>query len=117
RARYFLFLQRLRGFLVLAAYRKWPGTQPDWRNANHGLRVPQALHMLALAPVAETRADRNSYGFREGRCCADAIGQCFIALAKSYAPVWVLEGDIKNHSSSLSGLDDDLLGRGRCAMK
>src|SRR5207248_6538495 len=59
-------------------------------------RAQQALHMLALAPVAETSADRNSYGFREGRCCADAIGQCFNALAKSYAPVWVLEGDIKS---------------------
>ena len=59
-------------------------------------RAQQALHMLALAPVAETWADRNSYGFREGRCCADAIGQCFNALAKSYAPVWVLEGDIKS---------------------
>ena len=59
-------------------------------------RAQQALHMLALQPVAETCADKNSYGFRQGRSCADAIGQCFIALAKSYAPVWVLEGDIKS---------------------
>jgi RNA-directed DNA polymerase len=59
-------------------------------------RAMQALHALALAPVAETVADRNSYGFRQGRSCTDAIGQCFIALAKSYAPVWVLEGDIKS---------------------
>jgi len=59
-------------------------------------RAMQALHEAALKPVAETIADRNSYGFREGRSCADAIGQCFIALAKSYAPVWVLEGDIKS---------------------
>ena len=50
-------------------------------------RAMQALHALALKPVAETVADRNSYGFREGRSCADAIGQCFCALAKSYAPV------------------------------
>ena len=56
----------------------------------------QALHALALKPIAETVGDRNSYGFREGRSCADAIGQCFCALAKSYAPVWVLEGDIKS---------------------
>jgi retron-type reverse transcriptase len=55
----------------------------------------QALHALALKPIVETIGDRNSYGFREGRSCADAIGQCFCALAKSYAPVWVLEGDIK----------------------
>lgn len=65
-------------------------------------RAHQALHTLALTPVAETRADRNSYGFREGRCCADAIGQCFIALAKSYAPVWVLEGDIKSCFDEIS---------------
>src|SRR4030095_12361716 len=58
-------------------------------------RAMQALHALGLVPIAETVADRNSYGFREGRSCADAIGQCFCALAKSYAPVWVLEGDIK----------------------
>src|SRR5438067_10394546 len=65
-------------------------------------RAQQALHMLALTPVAEMRADRNSYGFREGRCCADAIGQCFNALAKSYAPVWVLEGDIKSCFDEIS---------------
>src|SRR5712675_2899447 len=59
-------------------------------------RAMQALHAQALTPIAETVADRNSYGFREGRSCADAIGQCFCALAKSYAPVWVLEGDIKS---------------------
>ena len=58
-------------------------------------RAMQALHALALKPIAETLGDPNSYGFREGRSCADAIGQCFCALAKSYAPVWVLEGDIK----------------------
>jgi RNA-directed DNA polymerase len=56
----------------------------------------QALHALALKSIAETIGDRNSYGFREGRSCADAIGQAFCALAKSYAPVWVLEGDIKS---------------------
>ncbi|MEI2722054.1 MAG: group II intron reverse transcriptase/maturase [Verrucomicrobiota bacterium] len=59
-------------------------------------RAQQALHALALKPIAETIGDRNSYGFREGRSCADANGQCFCALAKSYAPVWVLEGDIKS---------------------
>ena len=41
-------------------------------------RAMQALHLLALAPVAETTADKNSYGFRPGRSTADAIGQCFL---------------------------------------
>jgi len=59
-------------------------------------RAMQALHALSLKPIAETSADRNSYGFREGRGCADAIGQCFIALAKSNSPAWILEADIKS---------------------
>jgi RNA-directed DNA polymerase len=65
-------------------------------------RALQALHALALKPMAETVGDRNSYGFREGRSCADAIGQCFCALAKSYAPVWVLEGDIQSGFDRIS---------------
>ena len=59
-------------------------------------RAFQALHMLALQPVAETCADKNSYGFREGRSCADAIQQCFIVLARNTSASWVLEGDIKS---------------------
>ncbi len=55
----------------------------------------QALHTLPLVPVSEVTADLNSYGFRPNRCCADAIEQAFIILAKSTAPQWVLEGDIK----------------------
>ncbi len=58
-------------------------------------RAMQALYALALAPVAETLADPNSYGFREGRGCHDAIDQCFNALAKPNSAVWVLEGDIR----------------------
>lgn len=58
-------------------------------------RAMQALYLLALDPVAETSADPNSYGFRRERSCADAIAQCFIALATKRAPQWVLEGDIK----------------------
>jgi len=45
-------------------------------------RAMQALYKLALAPVAETTADRNSYGFREERSCADAFAAVFNALAK-----------------------------------
>jgi len=58
-------------------------------------RAQQALHLLALDPVVETKADRNSYGFRQQRSCADAIGQCFIALG-SANPQWILEADIKS---------------------
>lgn len=55
----------------------------------------QALHTLALVPVSEVTADLNSYGFRPQRCCADAIEQSFLDLAKTTSPQWVLEGDIK----------------------
>ena len=58
-------------------------------------RAMQALYALALAPIAETLADRNSYGFREGRRCADALAQCFNALARTSSAPWVLEGDIQ----------------------
>jgi RNA-directed DNA polymerase len=35
-------------------------------------RAMQALHLLALDPVAETTADKNSYGFRQQRYCVFA---------------------------------------------
>lgn len=58
-------------------------------------RAMQALYLLALAPIAETTADPNSYGFRRGRSTADAIEACFIALCKSDRAQWILEGDIR----------------------
>lgn len=58
-------------------------------------RAMQALWKLALEPVSESLADPNSYGFRPERSTADAIGYCFIALAKRSSPAWVLEGDIR----------------------
>jgi RNA-directed DNA polymerase len=45
-------------------------------------RAMQALYLLALDPVAETKADENSYGFRERCSCADAIEGRFTALAR-----------------------------------
>lgn len=57
-------------------------------------RAMQALYALALEPVAECTADRHSYGFRPSRSTADALGQCFIVLAKRHAPTWVLDADI-----------------------
>jgi RNA-directed DNA polymerase len=65
-------------------------------------RAMQALHKLALEPVAETLADKNSYGFRPERACADAIEQTFIALGKKCSPQWILEGDIKSCFDEIS---------------
>ena len=64
-------------------------------------RAMQALHLLALDPVAETNADRNSYGFRQQRSCADAIEQTFNAL-KSASTEWILEGDIRSCFDKIS---------------
>jgi RNA-directed DNA polymerase len=58
-------------------------------------RAMQALYALALAPIAETLADPNSYGFRLGRGCADALAKCHNVLSTQRAPKWVLEGDIR----------------------
>lgn len=59
-------------------------------------RAMQALYLLALDPVAETKGDPNSYGFRLQRSTADAIEACFVDLAKRNSPQWILEGDIKS---------------------
>ena len=58
-------------------------------------RAWQALHLLGLMPVAESVADKNSYGFRPHRRTADAIEQCFIVLSRKHSARWILEGDIK----------------------
>ncbi len=64
-------------------------------------RAQQALYLLALAPVVETTADKNSYGFRQQRSCADAMEQCFKAL-RSANTQWILEGDIKSCFDKIS---------------
>ena len=64
-------------------------------------RATQALHLLALDPVAETTADKNSYGFRQLRSCADAIEQAFKAL-KNATTQWILEGDIRSCFDKIS---------------
>ena len=58
-------------------------------------RAMQALYTLALSPVAETVADPHSYGFRQGRRCADALEHIHTALSQKHFAQWVLEGDIK----------------------
>lgn len=65
-------------------------------------RAMQALHKMALSPVAETKADPNSYGFREGRSCADAIAAGFNALSKPNSATWVFEADIKGCFDNIS---------------
>src|SRR6266446_6502649 len=65
-------------------------------------RAVQALYLFALDPVAEITADGNSFGFRPKRSAADALAKCFINLARSDSPQWVLEGDIKGCFDNIS---------------
>lgn len=65
-------------------------------------RAMQALYLLALEPVAETRADPNSYGFRLARATKDAAEQCFKALVGKNRAQWVLEADIQGCFDNIS---------------
>ncbi len=55
-------------------------------------RAVQALVKLALEPQWEARFEPNSYGFRPGRSCHDALEAIFQAIR--YKPKYVLDADI-----------------------
>jgi RNA-directed DNA polymerase len=82
-------------------------------------RAMQALHLQALEPLAETKADSNSYGFRPMRASRDAAEQCFITLARKHSAQWVLEADIAgcfdniNHDRLMNNvcMDKGILGK------
>jgi len=65
-------------------------------------RAMQALWHLALEPIAEYRADPNSYGFRPKRSAKDAIEQCFNVLSKRPSAQYVFDGDIKSCFDKIS---------------
>jgi RNA-directed DNA polymerase len=58
-------------------------------------RAMQTLHKIALDPMAESLADKNSYGFRPRRSCNDAVAGCFQILCRKTSPQWIFEADIK----------------------
>jgi RNA-directed DNA polymerase len=72
-------------------------------------RACQALAKQALEPEWEAYFEPNSYGFRPGRSCHDAIGAIFNHIR--YAPKYVLDADIKgcfdtiSHSALLAKLN------------
>jgi RNA-directed DNA polymerase len=74
-------------------------------------RSKQALAKMALEPEWEAKFEPNSYGFRPGRSCHDAIMAIF--LATRYKPKFVLDADIKgcfdniNHEALLRKLHTD----------
>ncbi|MGB3188257.1 MAG: reverse transcriptase N-terminal domain-containing protein, partial [Limnoraphis sp.] len=55
-------------------------------------RALQSLVKTALEPEWEVKFEPNSYGFRPGRSCQDAIGAIFTAISKK--PKFVLDADI-----------------------
>lgn len=72
-------------------------------------RALQALVKLALEPEWEARFEPNSYGFRPGRSCHDAIEAIYLAIHSK--PKFVLDADITkcfdriNHEALLSKLN------------
>jgi len=72
-------------------------------------RALQALSKLALEPEWEARFEPNSYGFRPGRSCHDAIEAIFISINRK--PKYVLDADIAkcfdriNHEALLTKLN------------
>ena len=72
-------------------------------------RALQALVKLVLEPEWEARFEPNSYGFRPGRSCHDAIGAIFLAINKKSK--YVLDADISkcfdriDHTKLLSKLN------------
>ncbi|WP_369333956.1 reverse transcriptase/maturase family protein [Brasilonema bromeliae] len=55
-------------------------------------RCLQALVKLALEPEWEARFEPNSYGFRPGRSCHDAIEAIYLSISRK--PKYVLDADI-----------------------
>lgn len=65
-------------------------------------RAMQALKLLALEPIAETTADKISFGFRRYRSPEDAREYAFSVLSRKDSPQWILEGDIKSCFDKIS---------------
>ena len=72
-------------------------------------RALQGLIKLALEPEWEARFEPNSYGFRPGRSCHDAIGAIFLSIKQKSK--YVLDADISqcfdkiNHNKLLEKLN------------
>ena len=63
-------------------------------------RGQQALVKLALEPAWEAKFEANSYGFRPGRSCHDAIAAVFLAIRLK--PKYVFDADIKGAFDHIS---------------
>ena len=89
--------------------------KPNAPTEKRGLGIPtlfnraaQMLLKLALEPEWEAKFEPNSYGFRPGRSCQDAIDAIYISINQK--PKYVLDADIEkcfdriNHTALLAKL-------------
>jgi RNA-directed DNA polymerase len=71
------------------------------------MRVPPAILVTVagaecgLEPILEAEFEANSYGFRPGRSCHDALEQSWTRLQKGM-DTWVLDADIKGAFDNIS---------------
>ena len=65
-------------------------------------RIEQSVIVNSLEPEWEAIFEPNSYGFRPGRSCQDAIGQSFLRLKSNSKDKWVLEADIKGFFDNIA---------------
>lgn len=67
-------------------------------------RIGQAIVKESLEPEWEAVFEPNSYGFRVGRGCQDAIMQCWVRLNNSpnARHQWVLDADIKGFFDNIA---------------
>jgi len=63
-------------------------------------RIEQAIVKNSLEPEWSAVFEQNSYGFRPGRSCQDAIEQSFNLLSRWHN--WVLEADIKGFFDNIA---------------
>lgn len=97
-------IERLKMVKVLRLGDKAKPTRRVWidkpgRNEKRPLGIPvmydralQALIKLALEPEWEARFEPNSYGFRPGRSCHDAVEAIWESIKMK--PKWILDADI-----------------------
>jgi RNA-directed DNA polymerase len=57
-------------------------------------RIAQNMVKNALEPHWEYQFEANSYGFRPGRSCHDAIEQCWTRLNANGSDEWILDADL-----------------------
>ena len=67
-------------------------------------RIEQAIIKNSLEPEWESVFEANSYGFRPGRSCQDAIAQNFVrtCMSSSGRDTWVLEADIQGFFDNIA---------------